>query len=102
MAFEEFLNANQNKLFGYLMLADILGRPEILDTPYPPAERSEEQLPMLKDRLNECIPLEFMITDLWDWDIHFEKDLGDDWYAEAYNGFHDRLAGKHFRPLCPT
>ena len=27
-----------------------------------------------------------MITDLWDWDIHFERDLRDDWYYEVVFG----------------
>jgi hypothetical protein len=86
MIYEEFLNANRNKLLGYFMLAELSSDPDILETPYPPATLSEEMLDELKDRLRECMPLDSMITDLWDWDIHFEEDLCDDWYFEAVFG----------------
>ncbi len=52
----------------------------------PPSEISEDDLKVLKDKLNECMPLESIITDLWDWDAHFEKELPDDWYFEAIFG----------------
>ncbi|MBI5611907.1 MAG: hypothetical protein HY942_02380 [Gammaproteobacteria bacterium] len=88
MTYEEFLAANQNKLVGYLILSYFSIDPDTIETPCPPAQLSEEQLVQLKDRLNECIPLDFMITDLWDWDIRFEngEELSDDWYFEAVFG----------------
>ena len=86
MTYDEFLDANRNKLVGYLMLCEFLKEPDILHTPYPAAELSEQQLRALKVCLNECMPLDFMITDLWNWDIHFEECLSDDWYFEAVFG----------------
>lgn len=86
MTYEEFLDANRNKLLGHFMLAEILTNTDCLDTPYPPSGLSAELLTKLKARLNECIPLESMITDLWDWNIRFEDDLSDDWYFEAVFG----------------
>jgi len=38
------------------------------------------------------MPLNFVITDLWDWDIHFEEFLGDDWYFECAFGSPSSLA----------
>lgn len=86
MTYDEFLHANRNKLLGYFMLGEFLKEPDILDTPDPAAELSEQKLAELKDRINECMPLDSMITDLWDWDIHFEEYLSDDWYFAAVFG----------------
>lgn len=86
MTYEEFLETNRNKLLGYFLLAKLSSETDILDTPYPPAKLSDEQLDELKDRINECMPLDSMIVDLWDWDIHFEDYLSDDWYFEAVFG----------------
>jgi hypothetical protein len=86
MTYQDFLDANRNKLLGYLMLAEVSTDPDALETPYPPTKLSEEALGELRDRLNECMPLDSMITDLWDRDIHFEEYLGDDWYFEAVFG----------------
>ena len=32
------------------------------------------------------MPIYSMIADLWDWDVHFEDYLSDDWYFEAAFG----------------
>ena len=57
-----------------------------LDAPFPPDVRSDDELEDLKRRLNHCMPLDGLITDLWDWDLHFEESLEDDWYFAAVFG----------------
>jgi hypothetical protein len=37
--------------------------------------------------------LDSIITDLWDWDIHFEGLLQADWYSEAAFGSPDSVDG---------
>jgi hypothetical protein len=86
MKYNEFIKVQENALAGYHLLSKMFpGRFEI-ETPYPPAELSEEELDELKRCLNECMPSNSMIMDLWYWNIHFEEDLGDDWYFEVAFG----------------
>ena len=86
MTYEEFIQANRSKLLGYHLLAELSKEFDILSTPYPPESLTEEQVEMLKHMIKECIPKDSMIVDLWDWDIHFEESLGDDWVYEAVFG----------------
>lgn len=58
---------------------------------YPWDGISDEEMEGLKDRLNKCMPLDSMIMDLWDWSIHFEEDLSDDWYFSAALGSPEEL-----------
>lgn len=85
-SYQLFLQANELKLLGYFLLAGKSGDSRVLETPYPPSFLNEDQLVELKDQLRACMPLDSMITDLWDWDVHFEEDLSDDWYFEAIFG----------------
>lgn len=86
MLYDEFLTENRYKILGYLMLSEMLNKQEGIETPCPPAELSEEFLEEVKWWLNQGMPLDNMIIDLWDWDIHFEKDLSEDWYFESIFG----------------
>jgi len=60
---------------------------------YPPADLSEEQLEDLLDRLTELMPLDSIIVDLWNWDVHFEDYLDNDWFFEAAFGGIETLNG---------
>jgi hypothetical protein len=86
MTYEEFLADNRNKLLGYFMLANSKPGTDPIDAPYPPALLTKDSLATLKELLRSFMPVDLMITDLWDWDIHFEEDLGDDWYFESIFG----------------
>lgn len=86
MTFEEFIQANHNKLLGFHLLSEISAEPYFLEAPRPQDTLPEEALEELKYQLNRCMPLDSMIIDLWDWDIHFESDLEDDWYFDAVFG----------------
>jgi hypothetical protein len=86
MAFEDYIKLKRNVILGYYLF-DSMGLKGIdLETPYPPATLTEEQLLELKDKLNEFMPVYSMIIDLWDWDVHFEDYLSEDWYFEAVFG----------------
>lgn len=41
--------------------------------------------------LNICMPRDSLIVDLWDWDIHFERELSLDWCLEAAFGGQDSV-----------
>ncbi len=86
MTFDEFIKLKGNVLLGYHLLFQWYPEKFKIAAPYPPSEISGDDLEVLKDRLDDCMPLDSMIVDLWDWDAHFEKDLGDDWYFEAVFG----------------
>ncbi len=85
-SYQQFLEANQPKLLGHFLLMAVSKDSHVLKTPYPPSALSEEQLEELKDQLRACMPVKSMIIDLWDWDVHFEECLSDDWYFGAVFG----------------
>ena len=81
-----FLQATESQLVGRQMVFDISHGRVALDSPYPTTVLSDDERDELKTRLHECIPLDGMITDLWDYDVHFEELLEDDWYFAAVFG----------------
>ncbi len=80
------LQATESQLVGHQMVFDISGGRVALESPYPTTVLSDGELDELKTRLHECIPLDGMILDLWDCDVHFEELLEDDWYFAAVFG----------------
>lgn len=93
MKYDEFIKAQGNTLAGYHLLINTFPDRFEIETPYPPSTLSDEELDELKRRLNECMPSNSMIMDLWDWDIHFEEELGCDWYFEvAFGSLKSNLA----------
>ncbi|WP_332671655.1 hypothetical protein [Aromatoleum sp.] len=88
MTFDEFIDSNRGALVGYYLLSKGAGNVESLEVPVPASSLSDEALEEFKYSINECMPLSTMITDLWDWNIHFENEeyLGDDWYFDAIFG----------------
>jgi hypothetical protein len=86
MTYNQFLNDNKGRLLGFYLLSLWFPRRCLLETPYPPTNLSDDELADMKAKLNACMPKDSMMIDLWDWDIHFEEDLGEDWYFEAVFG----------------
>ena len=86
MTFDEFLEANRQTLAAYYILEDWFPDRFRLKRPYPRPIVSPEEWEEARRRLNALIPRDSMIFDLWDWDLHFEDDLGDDWYLAAVFG----------------
>ena len=86
MTFDEFVEANRWTLGAYYILEDWFPGHFALERPYPPTTISAEEWEEAKRRLNGLMPLDSIIFDLWDWDLHFEEDLTDDWYLAAVFG----------------
>lgn len=89
--YQKFLDTNKQKLLGHFLLKTVSNGSNTLEAPYPPSILNEEHLNELKGQLRECMPLDSMITDLWDWDLHFEKDLDYDWYFDTIFGDESRI-----------
>ena len=91
MTFDDFVRTHRNTLLGYHLLHEWFpGRCHIA-LPSPLSALSHGDLEELKHRLNACMPLQSFIVDLWDWDVHFEDDLGEEWYFEAAFGSTESL-----------
>ena len=93
MTYDEFLDRNKQALVGQYLVSQLMGddarslRPEAQDL------EDDGLREELIERLNRCMPRESMIMDLWDYDVHFEKDLDSEWYFEAAFGNPDTLQG---------
>lgn len=81
-----FLKAAESQLVGYKMIFEVSGQRETLDAPWPPSTLTDEELERLKERINQCLPVDGIFMDLWGWDVHFEDLLEDDWYFAAVFG----------------
>jgi len=86
MNLDEYIDDLRPTLAGYFILKKLFPKHSIITVPYPPAELTEEELEALRSQLDESIPRNTMMIDLWDWDLHFEKELSDDWYYDAVFG----------------
>ena len=73
-------------LDGYFILKRYFPKHSTITVPYPPTELTDEELEKLRSQLDKSLPIFSMMTDLWDWDLHFENDLSDDWYYDAAFG----------------
>lgn len=93
MTYDEFLNHNGQALVGQYLVSALLEEPARVLRPEAQDVDDGELLAQLVEQLNRCMPLESMMTDLWDYDVHFEDDLDTDWYFEAAFGDPDSLQG---------
>jgi hypothetical protein len=92
MTCQAFLRSNGNTILGYYLLTEASAGADTLGTPYPSEQASADALEILRYRLTGCMPVDSMIMDLWDWDIHFENDLDHDWYFDAVFGSPSSIA----------
>ena len=88
----DFVKAMDSPLTGLKMLFEISDGRVTVDTPSIQF-LTDDEVETLKERLRECMPLDTIITDLWDWDLNFEEDLIDDWYFAAIFGESDCIDG---------
>lgn len=58
----------------------------LIQEPWPFDELNEDEVGTLKDRLREFMPLDTIVTDLWDWDIRFEDKTFNDSYFDVALG----------------
>ena len=61
----------------------------LIEDPWPHDELSDEQVEEVKDTLRELMPLDTMVTDMWDWDLHFEDSTFEDCYFDVALGPED-------------
>lgn len=54
--------------------------------PEPIFDQHEDLVYEIKNKVSSTIPLQSIIFDLWDQDIHFEEELGSNWYFDAAFG----------------
>lgn len=58
----------------------------LLQDPWPHEELDEDVLEELKYALNRLMPLDSIVIDMWDWDIHFEDRTFKDTYFDVALG----------------
>jgi hypothetical protein len=76
----------QNQLVGHNRIFEALRQRDTLVAPYPSSDLTDDELADLVYRLDACMPRDFIIADLLNWDIRLYDGLGDDWYFEAVFG----------------
>jgi hypothetical protein len=86
MSFGDFLDDRKYQLMGLYLLQMEAAQRLALELPYPPSVLTSDQLVSLKDKLIRCMPYDSVFCDLWDSDLRFEEDLGDDWFFDAALG----------------
>jgi hypothetical protein len=82
----EFEPSQAETLYKILVFQKLCPGKFLLDDPYPNAELQEDELWELKRRLNNLMPLESMIIDLWDYDLHFEETTFEATYFDVACG----------------
>jgi len=58
----------------------------LIQEPWPYDELDEDEVDILKEALKEFMPLDTIVTDLWDWDIDFEDRTFEDNYFDVALG----------------
>lgn len=85
--FEDYLSNIRPALMGCYILNKTFNKPLLCDPYDSLCELAENEIEDLQMDLNNCMPLNNMMMDLWDWDIRFEYELGDEWYFNAAFGY---------------
>ncbi len=84
-----FGQAQADTLFRVLVFQRLCPGKFLLEEPRPPDELTEEEVEGLRSSLRELMPLDTMVTDMWDWDIHFENSTFVDTYFDVALGPED-------------
>jgi len=86
MNYQKYIKDKECELRAFYILENLTAGKIELDQPYPPALIEEEDLEELRYNLNEYMPKDSPVYDLWDYDLHFEENLENDWYFEVLFG----------------
>ena len=86
MRYDQFIERYKRQLFTLYLYSHFMGELRGLDAYYQLPELTDEEMDEFKHSFKDCMPLGSMMVDLWDWDLHFESALEDDWYFEAAFG----------------
>lgn len=86
MSFDTYLNENRQLLRAHYALSKWYGTRFQLEMPFIQGKLTEAELEGLKCLIRDQMPLETIITGLWDYDLRFEEDLEDEWFFESAFG----------------
>ena len=86
MSFDTYLNENRQLLRAHYALTKWYGTRFQLEIPFIRGKLTEAELEGLKCLIRDQMPLESMILELWNYDLHFEEDLEDEWFFESAFG----------------
>ena len=81
-----FVPNQRDIIFKVLVLQKMCPGKFLIQDPWPYDELDEDDLEALKDDLTRFMPLDTMVTDMWDWDIHFEDRTFEDTYFDVALG----------------
>ncbi len=87
-AFSNMLTLNEDALL-WATLRTAIGQPCVLEVPEPFQELDEVECGRLRELVTDLMPRDTAFLNLWDWDLHFEEELQQDWYEQAAFGSGD-------------
>lgn len=71
-------------IFALLVFQRLCPRKFVLEDPFPYDELGDEEVEEMRATLTALMPLDTIVADLWDWDIHFEElTFGDSFFRVA-------------------
>jgi hypothetical protein len=76
-------------LFKSLILQNLCPGKFLIEDPCPRDELDENDVEAVRAALRELMPLDTTVTDMWDWDLHFEDTTFEDTYFDVALGPED-------------
>jgi hypothetical protein len=76
-------------LFKRLVLQNLCPRKFLIEDPWLRDELDEDDVETVRAALRELMPLDTIVTDMWDWDLHFEDTTFEDTYFDVAFGPED-------------
>ncbi len=73
-------------LYKRLILQKLCPGKFLIDDPWPYDELDDDGIEAVKDVLRELMPLDTLVSDLWDWDIHCEETTFEDTFFDVALG----------------
>ena len=86
ISISKFPPDQRDTVFKILVFQKLCKGKFLLQEPWPYDELDEDEVYALRDVLREFMPLDTMVTDMWDWDIHFEDRAFEDTYFDISLG----------------
>ena len=81
-----FASEQTDTLFKTLVFQKLFSGKFLIPDPWPFDELTDEEVEAGKDVLGRLMPLYTIVTDMWDWDIHFEDMTFVDTYLDVALG----------------
>jgi hypothetical protein len=86
MSISRFGDDQSNLLFRLYVLQKLCPGKFLLKAPWVYDELDDDAVCELKQSLTELMPLDTMVTDMWDWEIHFENITFEDSFFDIAFG----------------